>query len=92
MISTFGNTKTLKSIYISIYGFNILANTSQTLTGYSFQSIFKGAYLYVNKYLVNRPILQRRLYVCAWASLASSTKELPLQLRGSAGGIQHEVI
>ena len=73
MISTFGNTKTLKSVYISIFGFNILGNTSQTLTGLTFQSISKGAHLFVRHYPIKQADFsqysQRRSLMCAWASL-----------------------
>ncbi len=69
MMSIFAILKVLKSKYISIFGFNILHNTPQTFATYSFQGISKGAHLFVNIYLVERPISQRCLSLCAWASL-----------------------
>ncbi len=46
-MSTLADTKMLKSIYISILGFNILPNTPQTLAAYSLQGFCEGAYQFV---------------------------------------------
>ena len=52
-MSILATTKVLKSVYMSILGFNILLNTSQTLTAHRFQSIYEGAHLYVGIYPVS---------------------------------------
>ena len=52
-MSILATTKVLKSIYMSILGFNILLNTSKTLTGHRFQSFYEGAHLYVGIYPVS---------------------------------------
>ena len=59
---------------MSIFGFNILVNTPQTIAAYSFQGISKGAHLFVRNYSVKQakfyPFSQRRSNVGAWATLA----------------------
>jgi hypothetical protein len=55
-MSTFGNTKALKSQYISIFGFYVFLNSPQSLVWHRFQDFPKGAYLYVVINPVRRPI------------------------------------
>lgn len=66
--------KTLKSIYMSIFGLKEVVNTPQTLAVYGFQSIHKGAHLFVCICPVKKACfsqyLQRCSSTCAWASMA----------------------
>jgi hypothetical protein len=59
MMSTFGNTKMLKSQYINTFGFYIFLNAPKTLTGIGFQGFPKGAYVYVALCPVRKPFFPK---------------------------------